>query len=111
MFPDVLRVSSFPDRFPNNAWAVALSAHSDFVTSRVYVCLGATCHLHFWQNERGLLRAIGTTTTITSDSHKKETHQIVMVVAVHVFQIFHQKRQHSRLRKQQAKRQASVGKS
>ena len=23
---------------------------------RVYACLGVTCHLHFWQNGRGLLR-------------------------------------------------------
>ena len=23
----------------------------------VYVCLGVTCRLHFWQNDRGLLRA------------------------------------------------------
>ena len=29
----------------------------DFVGSRVYTCLGGSCHLHFWQNERGLLRA------------------------------------------------------
>ena len=33
------------------------SAHSDFVGSRVYACLGVTCHLHFWQNDWGLLRA------------------------------------------------------
>ena len=26
--------------------------------SRVYACLGVTCHLHFWQNNRGLLHAI-----------------------------------------------------
>ena len=24
---------------------------------KVYVCLAVTCHLHFWQNDRGLLRA------------------------------------------------------
>ena len=23
----------------------------------MYACLGATCHLHLWQNDRGLLRA------------------------------------------------------
>ena len=57
MFPDKLRVSSFPDRFAHYAWTAALSAHSDFVGSRVYACLGVTCHLHFWQNDRGLLRA------------------------------------------------------
>ena len=25
---------------------------------RVYVCLAVTCHLHFWQNDRDLLRVI-----------------------------------------------------
>ena len=56
-----LRVSSFPDRVPYNAWTAAWSAHSDFAGSRVYVCLGVTCHLHFWQNDRDLLRATAVT--------------------------------------------------
>ena len=34
MFPDELRVSSFPDSFPHHAWT-AWSAHSDFVGSRM----------------------------------------------------------------------------
>ena len=37
---------------------MAQSAHFNFVGSRVYVGLGATCHLHFWQNDWGLLHAI-----------------------------------------------------
>ena len=37
------------------------SAHSDVFGSRVYACLGVTCHLHFWQNDRGLLRATAVT--------------------------------------------------
>ena len=61
MFPDELRVSSFPDRFLHYAWTATQSAHSDFDESRVYACLGATCHLHFWQNDRGLLRATAVT--------------------------------------------------
>ena len=61
VFPDMLRVSSFPDRFPHHAWTAAYSAHSDFDRSRVYTCLGVNCHLHFWHNNRGLLRA----TTVT----------------------------------------------
>ena len=42
MFPDKLCVSLFPDRFPHYARTVtvAQSAHSDFVGSRVYACLG-----------------------------------------------------------------------
>ena len=47
MFPDKLRVSSFCDRFPHYARTASLSAHFDFVGSRVYACLGVTCHLHF----------------------------------------------------------------
>jgi len=27
----------------------------------VYVCLAVTCHLHFWQNDRDLLRATAVT--------------------------------------------------
>ena len=33
------------------------SAHSDFVGSRMYACLGLTCYLHFGQYGRGVLRA------------------------------------------------------
>ena len=29
----------------------------DLVGSVVYACLGVSCHLHFWQNDKGLLRA------------------------------------------------------
>ena len=57
MFSDKLCVSLFPDRFPYYACTVAYSAHSNFIGSRVFACLGITCHLHFWQNDRGLLRA------------------------------------------------------
>ena len=57
VFPDELRVSSFPDRFPHYAWTAAQSAHSDFVGSKVHACLGVNCHMHFWQNDQGLLRA------------------------------------------------------
>ena len=35
----------------------AQSAHSNFIGSRVYACLGATCHLHFWQSDQALLHA------------------------------------------------------
>ena len=38
-----------------------VSAHSDFVASRMYACLGVTFHLHFWQNDRGVLRATAVT--------------------------------------------------
>ena len=61
VFPDELRVSSFPDRFPHSAWTAAYSVYSDFDGSRVYACLGVTCHLRFWSNDRGLLRATAIT--------------------------------------------------
>ena len=57
MFPDKLRVSSFQDRVQHFAGTATQSAHSDFVGSWVYACLGVTRHLRFWQNDRGLLRA------------------------------------------------------
>ena len=49
-------MTSFPVRFTHYSWMAALSAHSGFVGSRVYACLGVTCHLHFSQDDRGLLR-------------------------------------------------------
>ena len=55
MFPDKLLVNSFLSRFPHYAWTAAWSAHSDFVGLRVYA--GVTFHLHFWQNDLGLIRA------------------------------------------------------
>ena len=41
VFPDELRVISFPDRFPH------CLSQSDFDGSRVNACLGVTCHLHY----------------------------------------------------------------
>ena len=61
MFSDELRVSLLPDRFPHYAWTEAQSAPFDFNRSKEYACLGVTCHLHFWQNDRGLLCAIAVT--------------------------------------------------
>ena len=58
VFPDKLCVSSFPDRFPHYSCTAAWWAHSNFFWSKVYACLGVTCHLHFWQNDQGLLRAV-----------------------------------------------------
>ena len=61
MYPDKLFVSSFLDRFPHYACTAAQSTHCNFIRSRVYVCLGVTCHLHFLQNDRGLLHATAVT--------------------------------------------------
>ena len=59
VFPNEFSVSSFT-LSPQYAWT-AESAHSDFVGSKEYACYGVTCHLHFWQNNRGLLRATAVT--------------------------------------------------
>ena len=77
MFPDELRVSSFPDRFPHSAWTAAQSAHSYFDGSRVYACLGVTCHLHFWQNDRGLLRATAVTRERTGHRIRVSTQNLL----------------------------------
>ena len=65
LLAESLCVSSFPDRFP----------HYAVVGSRAYACLGVTCHLHFLQSDRGLLRAtavavenISLTTMMDSDT-------------------------------------------
>ena len=42
----------------------------------MYVCSGVTCHLHFWQNDRGLLRATtvtGVERTPNTSKHTKLT--------------------------------------
>ena len=57
VFSDELYVSSFLDRFPHCAWTAAWSAHPNFDGSRVFACFGVTCHLHFLQNDWGLLYA------------------------------------------------------
>ena len=40
---------------------------------KVHVCLAVTCHLHFWQNDRNLLRATAVTRggTDTEESAQK----------------------------------------
>ena len=53
-------LTSFPAGLPHDTWT-AKSAHSHFVGSKVLACLPVTCHLHFWQNDWGLLCAtVGT---------------------------------------------------
>ena len=46
----------FSDKFPHYAWT-AMSAHSDFVWSRLCACLSVTYYLNFWLSDCGLLRA------------------------------------------------------
>ena len=59
-------------RFPHQAWTAAQLAYSDFTGSKVYACLGVSCHLHFWQNDQGLLRATAVTWGVerTPSAHK-----------------------------------------
>ena len=37
-----------------------MSLHASHIRKE-YACLAVTCHLHFWQNDRGLLRATAVT--------------------------------------------------
>ena len=67
-FPDKLRAYLFPDRFPHYAWTTIQLAHSHLVRSRVHACLGVAHHLHFQQNDHGLLCA----TTVTQDGMDTE---------------------------------------
>ena len=61
MCPDKLHLSLFLDRFPRYTHRAAESAHSNFIGSGLYACLSVTCHLHFGQNELGLLCATAVT--------------------------------------------------
>ena len=38
-----------------------MSLHAESHIHKVYACLAVTCHLHFWRNDRGLLRATAVT--------------------------------------------------
>ena len=40
---------------------------------KVYACLAVTCHLHFWQNDQGILRATAVNIKITSRTCRFET--------------------------------------
>ena len=49
--------------------------------SRVYACLGVTCHLQFWQNDRDLLRATAVTCERTpSKKVKHHNAQLILVI-------------------------------
>ena len=38
----------------------------------MYACLGVTCHLHFWQNDQGLLRATAVTWGVERTPNKSQ---------------------------------------
>ena len=78
MFLEELRVSSFPDKFPHYARTAEESAHSDFVGSTVYACSGVTCHLHFWQNDRVLLRATAVTRGVERTPNKSQHTKLIL---------------------------------
>ena len=46
--------------FLHYTWT-ASSAHSDFDGSKMYACFDVSSYLHFWQNDRGLIRATAVT--------------------------------------------------
>ena len=45
---------------------------------RVYVCLGVTCHLHFWQNDRDLLRATAVTRGWNGYRNKSQHRKLIL---------------------------------
>ena len=58
---------------------LAMSAHSDFVWSRVYTCLAAvSCHLHFWPNDRDLLRATAVTRRWNEYRNKSQRRKLTL---------------------------------
>ena len=55
VFPNELCVSSFPNRFPTSCLDSGIVNPLRLRWVKVYACLRVTCHLHFWQNDQGLL--------------------------------------------------------
>ena len=51
-------------------------SHSDFVGSRVYACLDVTCHLHYWQNDQGLLSATAETQGWNRHQTRESAHKV-----------------------------------
>ena len=49
----------------------------DFAGSKVYASLGVTCHLHFWQNDQGLLRATAVT-EVERTSNKSQRTKLIL---------------------------------
>ena len=48
---------------------------------KVYACLAVTCHLHFWQNDRDLLRATDVTYVFTKlIIHHKDDHNYMFTM-------------------------------
>ena len=45
---------------------------------RVYACLAVTCHMHFWQNDRDLLRAIAVTRGWNGYRHKSQHRKVTL---------------------------------
>ena len=75
--------------WPSIPWRVAsnlvsdmflYTAHSDCVGSVVYACLRVTCHLHIWQNDRGLSRVnavtLGTSAGIRTRNLLVTSHEL-----------------------------------
>ena len=44
----------------------------------MYACLGVTCHLHFWQNDRGLLRATAVTRGVERTANKSQLTKLTL---------------------------------
>ena len=52
------------------------SHQSDCVTSRMYACVSVTGHLHFWQNDWGLLHATAVTQGWNGHQKIKSAHKV-----------------------------------
>ena len=68
--------SCMPARFWIGSYTLPEQRHSQPTPTSLdqgCMCLGVTCHLHFWQNDRGLLRA--TAVTRGRNGHRIESAQ------------------------------------
>ena len=52
---------------------------------KVYACLAVTCHLHFWQNDRGLLSATAVTRGLNGYRNKSKHRKLTQTLEKKIF--------------------------
>ena len=55
---------------------------------KVYACLAVTCHLHFWQNDRDLLRATAVTRGWNGYRNKSQHRKSTLEKKIHIYRLY-----------------------
>ena len=76
VFPDELCVSLFPDRSHTMPGQLQSQLIRTSLGQRCMHIESVTCHLHFWQNDQGLLRATAVTREWNRHRIRVSTHKV-----------------------------------